>query len=473
MTFVRKLSRGQWPDMTLGQFDEWLGQFAYLGNNYGFTTVGGVQPGREEIGRDFAGFVESTFKSNSIVFACMLVRQMIFSEARFQYRRFENGRPGGLFGDKSLEILENPWPNGTTGDLLSRMIQDADLAGNAFIARRPGGQLRRLRPDWVSILLGSYETGTEEDFLNGDIDTEIIGYLYHPGGVTSAKNAIALLPEDVAHFAPIPDPTAQFRGMSWLNPIVNEILGDKAAMSHKQKFFENGGALQAIVSLQTDDPQDFKEYVEEFQKQHTGVKDAYKTAFIGAGADAKVIGTDLKQLDFQVVIQGGETRIAAAAGTHPIIVGLESGLSGSSLNAGNFTAARRRLADGTLRPLWRAAAGALQTIIDAPPRAQLWYDDRDIKFLQDDEKDAADRRQSDIVGMRQAVEAGWTPDSVREAWAADDMNLLVHSGLISVQLQSPGAPKDPAGTDDETPDNSTPARNGHHADAPTRLALTP
>jgi len=69
----------------------------------------------------------------------MDVRAKLFSEARFQFRQIRNGRPGDLFGTADLQMLEVPWTNGTTGDLLYRMIQSADLAGNAFVARRPQG----------------------------------------------------------------------------------------------------------------------------------------------------------------------------------------------------------------------------------------------------------------------------------------------------------------------------------------------
>ena len=57
-------------------------------------------------------------------------------------------RPGPLFGNTELEALEAPWPNATTGDLLSRLIQDYDLTSN-FYGRRTGDGVTPLRPDWV------------------------------------------------------------------------------------------------------------------------------------------------------------------------------------------------------------------------------------------------------------------------------------------------------------------------------------
>ena len=110
-----------------------------------------------------------------------------------------------------------------------------------------------------------------------------------------------------------------------------------------------------------------------------------------------VVGADFQQMDFKVVQGAGETRIAAAARMHPVIVGLSEGLQGSSLNAGNFNSARRLVADATLRPLWRNAAASLANIVDLNSvrttrgsGVELWYDDRDIyRFLQEDMKDRA------------------------------------------------------------------------------------
>ena len=210
-----------------------------------------MQGEREDIGRDFLGLCRGAYKQNAVVFACMLVRLAVFSEARFQFRRIRNGKPGDLFGNQDLAPLENPWPGATTGDLLTRMIQDVDLAGNFFAVRRPGNRIARLRPDWVSIILG---VPGDQDAVTFDADTEVLGYLYTPGGVASGNDPVAYLVNEVAHFAPIPDPEAAFRGMTWLHSCVDEILGDKAMSRHKVKFFERGGTpnLQIQFSRRED-----------------------------------------------------------------------------------------------------------------------------------------------------------------------------------------------------------------------------
>jgi hypothetical protein len=48
--------------------------------------------------------------------------------------------------------------------------------------------------------------------------------------------------------------------------------------------------------------------------------------------------------------------------------------------------------------------------------------------------------------MKTLVDAGYDPDSVRDAVDADDLTTLTHTGLVSVQLQEPGTtqPDQPA-----------------------------
>lgn len=418
--------------ISLAEWAQQVGMFSFNGINY---TLGGSS---EEIGSGFTSLARAAYKANGVVFACMLVRQSVFSEARFQYRRLRAGRPGGLFGDERLRILEEPFgPGSTTGDLLSRMIVHSDLGGNAFVARR-GNRLVVLRPDWTGIVIGSNAQSVSELDDAWGVDAEVLGYLFYPGGKGAGREPVPFLAEDVAHFAPIPDPEARFRGMSWLTPIVRETVADKAMTEHKISFLEKGATPNLIVKMDVPDVEKFKSWIEVFKGDHEGFNNAYKTMFLGAGMDATVVGSDLQQIDFKAVQGSGETRVAAAAGTPPIIVGLSEGLQGSSLNAGNYQSAKRRFSDGTIRPLLRNAAGSLSKLVVVPSDAELWYDDRDVQFFQEDQKDAAEIMESKSRTIKALLDAGFEADSVIDAVDSDDFTRLTHSGLFSVQLQPPG-----------------------------------
>lgn len=422
---------------TVDDYLKLLTGFSFGGNQY--VVQQSMVGEKERLEGNFPGMVAGAYKGNGVVFACMLTRMLVFSEARFQYRRMQNGRPGDLFGTRDLGLLERPWRGGTTGDLLTRMLVHADIAGNAFVYRR-GDRLRVLRPDWITIVMGS-----DEDPENAAhaLDSEVIGYIYEPGGPSSNAKPVMLMPEHVAHFAPIPDPIANHRGMSWLTPIMREIDGDIAASNHKLKFFENGATPNIIVSLDsTITPEKFQRFKGLMHQEHAGLDNAYKTMILGGGADVTVGGANFQQIEFKATQGAGETRIAAAAGVPPVIVGLSEGLAAATYS--NYGQARRRLADGTMRPLWRNAAGSLANIIDVPDSAELWYDDRDIPFLREDRKDAAEIQSTKASTIRTLIEAGYTPESAVAAVEAEDYSLLEHTGMVSVQLQPPGTTKEPA-----------------------------
>lgn len=386
----------------------------------------------EQTENSFEAYTYAAYKSDGIVFACMLARQLVFSEARFRWQQVDaaTGRDGDLFRTPELELLEQPWPNGSTGELLSRMIQDVDLAGN-FYAVAEGDRLRRLRPDWVQIALSDVpERATEVD---------VLGYTYWPGGIGAGEPTFYTV-DQVAHWSPIPDPTAQYRGMSWLTPVIREIQADKAATVHKLKFFENAATPNLAVSFKESVTlEQFKAFKKAMDDAHQGTTNAYKTMYLGMGADVTVVGADMRQLDFKATQGAGETRIAAAARIHPVLVGLSEGLQGSSLNAGNFGAARRSFADGTMRPLWRSACDALVTILARPTDSRLTIDPDAVAFLREDRKDAAEIQQIKSATIRQYIDAGFEPDSVVACVDNDDLSLLKHSGLFSVQLQEAGA----------------------------------
>lgn len=785
--------------------DQWADQwFSYQNGLYSLGGAKSLGSGQyEEVAQDFLPYVQQAYKANGVVFACCIARQLVFTEMRFALQRMRSGRPGDLFDDASLRLLHRPWPNGTTGELLARALQDTDFAGNHYVVE-DGDRLRWLRPDWVHIVLArtpqkatfrdvvgySYRPeGTEDaeawryypaDGSDGriihwcvDEETEILttegwkdyaslkigdealtldhetglsewqpvtdvavfpserremvsmegkefsslttpnhrwaverrnskegtyvrrwttsdslgtgdripvaayssdvpltakwvdalvetvawfwteGWMRGSGkpgvpgrGVNIAQSweanegkcariraaltvlfgpAVDALPkrtqipcwresqrgdgisvfrlsaaagdvitdhapsmivttefirsltksqldlfievslladnngpgrlsqkseamrdqfafacllaghgvsmrqgcfkDGVSSFgngyrmhearilrkrhvhpqensrqgstfrvkrveyeghvwcprtpnqtwlarrhgsvyftgnSPIPDPEFQYRGMSWMTPIIREILADKSATRHKQQFFDNAAVPNLAVSFKESvTAEQFNAFMEKFDAAHRGTENAYKTLYLGGGADVTPIGANIQQMDFKSSQGISETRIAAAARVHPTIVGLSEGLQGSSLNEGNYKAAKEQFGDGTMRPLWRSLCAAYEPLVAPRRNVRLWYDDRDIAFLRADRKDAAALQLMEAQTMRQLVDAGFLPERVVEAVRTQDWNALSHSGLYSVQLVPPG-PEDPAGNGQ--PPTKQPSPNGSPID---------
>lgn len=427
--------------------DDWADQWVkYQGHGYPLSGSGDIATSSnyEAIGNDFEGYVQGCVKSDGVVFACMVARQFLFSEARFQWQKLRGGRPGDLFGTKDLEIFEKPWPGGNTINLLNRAISHADVGGNHYVVRE-GSRLRILRPDWVHIIL----TSPPEEAVESDV----AGYLYKPGGTEDKSKWKLYLVGDYqfAHWAPIPDPEAQYRGMSWMTPVIREILADKAATTHKGKFYDNAATPSFAVSFkETVTAEQFKEFMSMMKETHQGARNAYKPLYLGGGADITPLMYDLRQLDFKATQGAGETRIAAAARIHPVIVGLSEGMQGSSLNSGNFKAAKDAFGDATLRPLWHSLCAAYSGLVRVPSDARLWYDERDISFLREDMVQKAQVMKEEAQAITRLVQDGFTWDSARDAIKeGGDWSLLKHTGLFSVQLQPPypdGLPTSNPGT---------------------------
>lgn len=369
---------------------------------------------------------------NPIVSACIHARMLVFSEARFTFQRYSASRPGEMFGTPDLTILERPWASATTGDLLARMEADVSLYGNSYWVRVKD-ELVRLDPSRVHVV-----TGDVEDQISANrVGARLVGYSL----VDDANNELAFFnPGELCHYKPLASPMNPFRGVSWLSSVIQDVQVDGQLTDYKSAFLSNAATPNMVVSFDpTITKEAFDKFREAMEARHRGVANAYRTLYLGGGADVKVVGANFEQIAMKAVQGAGETRIAAAAGVPASIVGISEGLAGSSLNAGNYGAARRRFADGTIRPLWRAACGSLQNLVPPPDGgARLWYDDRDVSFLQEDVDDAAATRQKDAQTMRTLVDGGFDPQSVVTAVTTGDMSQLVHTGQLSVQLQPPG-----------------------------------
>lgn len=415
-----------------------LQSYYYTGTGLPYQQTLAGQPA-EKAPDSFVAYAQQLYASNGPVFALTSVRMLAFSGIRFQFQRLSNGRPSQFFGSSELRILEHPWQGATTQDLLARMILDADLAGNSYWAVMDG-ELVRLRPDWVYIILQPRAVSG-----SGALGYKRIGYVYQEEGFGSGFDPVFIPTDEIIHFAPTPDPLATYRGMSWITPVIRELTNDKLMTRHQTKFFENGATPNLFIKLDAAVKfEDFLRFKEKFREDYEGVEKAYSTMVLGGGADATVVGADFNQMSFTSTQGRIETRLAAAARVPVTIVGFSEGLQGSSLNSGNFREARRELADMTMHPLWQNVCGSIEHILNFPnpypgaaQNVRLWYDARDVPFLREDARDAAEITQVKASAISSLITSGYEAQSVVEAVVTEDLTRLRHTGLFSVQLQPP------------------------------------
>lgn len=388
---------------------------------------------------------------NPIVDACINARSSVMAEIRFTFQRLAAGRPGGLYGNTSLGILNVPWIAASTGDLIARAELDNCLYGNSYWVRE-NGFLVRLDPPKVII-----HTAQVIDRNSGKAYAkQLVGYSV----VDDLGAELSYwLPGEIAHYRPKPDATLEFRGASWLAQILPDISADQGLTNYKNSFLQNAATPSIVVTYEKGVSEDaFLKAKEKMAARHTGTDNAFKIMHLGYGADVKTIGSNFQELLFNDVQAAGETRIATSAGVPPSILSLSEGMKGSALNAGNYAATRRRFSDLTIRPLWRAMCSAFSVLVPPPDgNSRLWYDDRDVPFLQADLTDAATTRAQDSTTIRTLTDGGYDPDSVILAVTTGDMSVLKHTGLLSVQLQPI---MDKSAEDGDVPDPDAPDEQG-------------
>lgn len=374
----------------------------------------------------------SAYTTNGVAFAVERRRIELFRQASFKWKRYGVGpKPmaADLLTTSGLAPLDNP------GKLLEWMLLDADLAGNAFAVLHEG-RLRRLNPQWCTIVSGSQ---LEPDDPDVAWDAEPIGLIYRPPMKPAA--AESWLWSEVAHFAPIQDPDARWRGMSWMSPVLAEVSNTNAYNTYVSKYWENNATPNNVVTFNPDvDLETVAEFKDLFLEKHEGVERAFRTAFLGGGADIKMVGANLKDLAAKEITADQFAKICAAGGVPPIVVTIVPGLESASTYA-NYASAHRAFADLTMRPLWLEAVRSLAKLVRAPQGFELWYDVSDVSALQADALDDAQVQQAQFTTMEIGVRTGFDPDTVAQAVTTGDTSKVIgnHTGKVSVQLQEPGA----------------------------------
>ena len=355
-------------DRMLARTDSGYNEYMYSG---AYQVSASDPSGRYKEGVP-AGIVRharDAYESNGVVFACIAARMALFSEARFQ---FQSTVDRHLFGTTDLAMLEYPWPNATAGELLARLEQDVSVAGNSYIRKvnpADGSDplLVQMRPDCVTII-------SEERFDDaGRVYKVPVGYAEDlaPMGVTDRPPQVYSAAE-VAHYSPVPDPSACWRGMSWLTPVLREVGADQALTAYKTTHVLRGAMPGMVLKYSQRLSQPVVDRLKKrFDALYSGPENAGRTLILDEGADVTVAGSTLEQLQYVAVQAAGETRILAAAQVPAEVIGVEGARSAS----GNYDLAIRRFADLWARPSWRIACASLQHLLpDVTPPTRLWFD---------------------------------------------------------------------------------------------------
>ena len=401
------------------------GYWEGLASGAAVLTTSYGSPDRESLLPQFADWARRAYNGNGVVFSAFMIRMLLLSEAEFQWQSRADRH---LFGNPDLTVLEQPFGPGTiSAELIIRMEQDAGLAGNAYIWAAPGeDRLVRLRPDWTTIISQLIQVPG-----GGEYRKKVGYWVQDPAKAVLDRRDGQYYPADeVAHWAPVPDPVAEFRGMSWMTPVVRDIAGDDGLTTFKIKYLENSASPNLLIKYAAKlQPATVDALRERMHARYGGADNAFKTLVLDQGADVTVIGNSLQQMDFANVGAAGEQRILAAASVPGVLVGLEP-LRGAGRG---YQESMQRFANVWARPTWRSLCGCLEQIAPPPGAgARLWFDTANIAALQDG---AMERGQTALVNAQALLtltQAGYTQDSAVAYIESGDPSKLQAGGMPAV-----------------------------------------
>lgn len=389
----------------------------FNGQTYLLTGEGQSYGPKEQM---TGGGTAALLASNGVAYGIFRRRLELFAQGRFRFRNLGNPRPtlSDSFTSAALAPLDNPrW-------LLEQCELGVARAGAAFFVFGDDGELRSLDARHCTIVGGSQ---LHPDQVQGAWDAKPIGLIFEVPG--TGVEPETWLWDEVFSYIPETDPEARWRGVSWLRPAMEDIVADNSARRYLTRFFTNHATPNTAVVFP---PEVMKETVEAFRdvflQKHEGVERSFRTAFLGGGADLKVIGSSLKDLDSEPVRQQVHKDIAAAAGVPIVAAGIEQGTYANSKES------NRALADGKVRYLWSAVAETFSKALAVPPGAELYVETAHVSALQADALDDAQVVAAQANTMRTLVDGGFEPKSVSAAVTSGDLTKLVHSGNLSVQL---------------------------------------
>jgi len=385
----------------------------------------------------FEDFVSFVHEQDNVVSAAVVARAFVMSQVRFAWRNTirDADRYRQLFGTAELALLERPDPGRLTRpQMLNAAETHASYAGAAYIVRHRD-HLELLDPGLVDVVLAGVEDRYTMLTKRAGVK---IGYLYWRDGRYLGANPEPYELEEVIHWTPEPNPLRWWTGTSWVSSLLQEVSLDKASTRYLREFFEKAATPNLIVKPHESlTAEQLDSYREVFAREYAGVRNSFKTMWLGGGSDVTVVGSKLADLDLKSLQGGLETRIAVRSRVPAAILGVREGLGGSALNAGNYAATRRLWADSWFAPSVQSLCAAVEAAFPAPAGVEMWYDPADVLLLQEDAQDAAQIMATQATALQALDSAGYNADAAVAAVRDGNLSALIgaHDGLQSVQRQ--------------------------------------
>jgi HK97 family phage portal protein len=356
--------------------------FTWLGRSSG--DVLGLLPG----GRfNYASRVDPM--SNSIVVAVIGWFGRTFPEAPLIVQHTDSqGNPTIESAHQAVRLLRrpNPWYHGVT--MVSAAAMDYVLTGEAFLRK-----VRSLDGSNVVQLWWVPSTVITPKWPLDDPTVYISHFEQRVGATVETIDV-----DDIVYLRWMLDPADAKRGMSPMRALTREIYTDDESSRFTAAVLRNFGAPGVIVA-----PKEGRGVGAASPEQVADAKARWKDSFSGenrgepmiatAPTDVTVVSWSPRQMDLKSLRRIPEERIPAAWGLPAIVAGMGAGLDRSTFS--NMAEAREMAYESSLIPIQRMFASELTRGLlpdfDTRPEAEIVFDYRNVRVLQEDENRKAER----------------------------------------------------------------------------------
>jgi HK97 family phage portal protein len=284
--------------------------------------------------------------------------------------------------------------------LLSALLADLMLTGNAYAVKIRSGQRRVVELWWVPSSL-------VEPKWPDDGSAFISHYDYRIDG-----NVAQIDPADIIHIRQGFDPQNIRKGLSDLAALYREIATDNEGANWTAGLLRNGAVPGVIVSPEgavTASDADL-ESIKDKWVQRFGGDERGKPMVIGSPIKVQVLSFNPEQMKLRDVRIIPEERITAVLGIPAIVAGLGAGLQRSTF--ANYAEAREAAYESFIIPMQRLLCAELQMQLvpdfGDPATLRVQFDLSQVRVLQDDQNALHERARADLgaglVTLNQALE---------------------------------------------------------------------
>jgi len=381
------------------------------------TVTTGTQQA-EEPDRSYANAAHEGYRQNELVFACIQEYITSASEAVLQVGNYdEDGNLVPTTNQRALQLVAEPNAAMDTVAFLEAMHMQLLIGGNVYLftPRSAIGTISGmywLRPDRIRI-------------IPNQMTGEAAAYRYTLDGQPY------IIPAEFIGHHKTTDPLNDWYGLGNLQVLAKMVNLDTDATDFARSVFENKGVpagfLKVARRLNTQDEAD--QIRRNWHARFAGKANWQRIGVLDEDATYQELAPKMGEMGMVELRNVTESRICAAFGVPPIIVGAKVGLDSATYS--NYGQAKESFWEETLLPAYkRAAAFFTRALSDTPDfrGMKFGFDFSDVRALADDQKQMAEVTKTRAESAAILIRAGYEPDSVSAALLLPEG--LVHTGMV-------------------------------------------